>query len=452
MKTSNNPRGSGVFFTSIPVLFVSFIGLIIFFSCSESNDIGLDLIDTQASLHTTDTLTISAITLEDENLATNFSFMNALGVLNDPVFGKTRASIYTETRLPMNNLSLGDHPILDSVYLVLNYTGRYYGSLADKLTLKVYELAENFPEKDTLYASLEIPHHPKPITKNPFGVEFLPAPLDSVMIDSIMFPPQMRIRLSDEFGQKFIDANGTDAFVNVPNYLEEFKGLYITVDENIKDMGSLFMLNMIATTTSVELYYHNRGDTINRMQRFPINEFANRSTRVEHFGYDHAEESLRLQVQEQDMQMGDSLLFLQSLGVLRANIYIPFLDDLKDLPRLVINRAELVVPVQQDFSTDLLPVTNRLLLLMISEDEELEFMADYFVGINYFGGAYNATKQQYSFNITKYIQQVMDGFHSNNGLALVVSGAAEDLSRVVVHGPGRSERPMKLVIYYSVFD
>ncbi len=423
-------------------------------ACTESDEIGLDLVDTRAQLHTLDTLTIQAMTIPDDSVAMNFGITNILGFINDPVFGKSRASIYTQTRLPMNNFSLGEELELDSLHLVLSYTGRYYGALQTFQYLKVFELAESFPEADTLFSNLYIPHDPQLLTGARDGHGFRPAPTDSVMVDSIMQPPQIRIPMNQWLGQKYIDANDSDAFENVPNYLEEFKGLYLEPSVNIDGPGSMFQHNMLTTLTCLELYYtYADEDTImSRMQRFPINEFSKRTTRVEHFGYDDVHEALRAQILHQDQGMADSLLFLQSLGQHRANIHIPHVDELAGIPRLLINKAELVVPIATDYVSDTFPASRELLLLRIDEDGVLQFLEDYHVGINYFGGRLNENEMKYTFNISKYLQQVLDGVHPNDGLALVVAGASEDMSRVVLHGPGRTENPMRLVIYYSVFD
>jgi len=448
----NNPRFYGDFFGLLKAACFALCAIFVLAGCEESDEIGLDLIDSHVRLQTIDTLKVLAYTMPDDSVATNFASTNVLGVIDDPVFGKTRASIYTETRLAMNDLSLGEDPVLDSIHLVMAYTGQYYGNVEVFHNIRVYELSENFPEADTLFSSMDIPHKPEPITLDPGGFLLRPAPTDSVMVDTILLPPHIRIPLSPAFGQKIIDANGTPAFENVPNYLEAFKGLFITLDAQTDETGSLYSLNMLAGMTSLELFYRNQGDTVSRMQRFPINEFAKRSSRVEHFGFDETHEVLRAQVQDQELALGDSLLFVQSLGVLRSNIHFPHLEELADLPRVLINKAQMVVPVDVDFVTELLPPSRQLLLLRYTDDDELEFLRDFQVGQSYFGGVFDAATNQYTFNITQYVQQVLDDIHPNKGLALVVAGAGENMSRVVLRGPGRQENPMRLEIFYTVFE
>lgn len=421
-------------------------------ACEESDQVGLELIQSPVEMNTTDTLTIQAVTARDDSVATNMSGRNILGVLNDPEFGKTRASIYTETRLPFNDLSLGENPRLDSVHLVLNYTGEYYGNVEVFHQLRVYELSENFPARDTLFSNIEIPYDPEPLTKNPEGFRLRPAPNDSVMVDTVLRPPHIRIPLSDAYGQKFIDANETEAFENVPNFVDEFKGLYITIDEDTEDLGALYAMDMLAPMTSVQLYYKNDDDTLQQMTQFPINEFARRATKVDHYGFEEANESLQAQIEHDDFAEGDSLLFVQSLGVARAHVYMPYLDDLKELQGVVINKAELVAPVQEGFATDDLYESEEMLLLRFREDGRLGFLSDYHVGSSYFGGELDQEKMEYRFNISQYVQDLMNGVYENEGLTIVSAGVSEKPSRVVLRGPGRQENPMRLVIYYTVFN
>ena len=454
MKTISNPRFYGVFFSLFKKVILVLAVLVVIKGCSESNEIGLELIDSPVRMFTMDTLTVKAFTLPDDSVATNFGSRNILGLLDDPVFGKTKASIYTETRLPFNNLSLGEDPQLDSIVLVMYYTGSYYGMVEVFHQVKIYELSEHFPESDTLFSNIEIAHYPELINKNQEPFRLRPAPRDSVMVDTIMRPPHVRIPLSAEFGQKYIDANGTPAFENVPNYVEAFKGLFITLEDQADEMGSLYSFNMVSPLTTIQLFYTRivEDDTVSLMQTFPINEFAKRATRIDHFGYDHANESLRRQVVDQELSLGDSLLFIQSLGRVRAEVLFPHLEELAKLPRVVINKAELIVPVQDGFATEDLPEVNNLLLMRLDDNRDLHFISDYYVGADYYGGAFNALENRYVFNISQYVQELLDGYYPNNGLALIVSGSSDNMSRVVLHGPGRTEKPLRLVIHYSVFD
>ncbi len=453
LKTLRNPRFCGVFFAPFIKKAIAVASLLfVFYSCTETDELGIDLIDSKARLNILDTLSITAMTVPDDSVAMNHGAGNVMGIINDPVFGKSKASIYTQTRLPENNLFLGEGPVLDSLHLVMVYAGDYFGDLQDHQTIHVYELSEGFPDQETLFSNMDIPFYPNPVTKDSEGFYFRPAPADSVLVDTVMQQPQIRIPLSDAYGQRFIGANETEIYENVANYIEEFKGLFVTFEDDMEGIGSKYSINMLAFQTSLELFYRTQEDTLDRMQRYPINEFARRTTRVEHFGYEDADEALRLQIEHGDQAMADSLLFVQSLGLVRANIGIPSLDNFSETQRLLINKAELVVPVDTSYASGKLPPADELLLVRVDEEGEFHLLDDYMLGSGYFGGSLDEDNMVYRFNISKHVQQVMDGEVHNDKLAVLAAGSADNMSRVVLRGPGRTDNPMRIVVYYTEFE
>ncbi len=442
------PRRRGGFFSSVMPIITIVTFLLTWQSCAEPDEVGLDLIDEKASIQTTDTLTIEAYTLPDDSVGTNLGAQNLLGLMYDPVFGKIRASVFTEFRLPDNDFTLGEEPVLDSVRLSFGYTGRYSGDLSTPQTIRVYELSENIPDADTLFSNVFVDYYPQEI-----GMRVLePAPEDTVLIDTVDYAPHFVIPLSMEFGQKILDANGTQYFDNIPNFLDYFKGLYVSVEDDFQEGGAIFNLNMFSPFTRLQLYYRNEGDTVSRLQNFTVSEFANRVTYVETYGFENAHPLIQQQVLNDQRQLGDSLLFLQSLGSLKANIKLPFLEELSRTNDIAINQARLIIPVQQDMVGELYPAASRLLLFSYDDEGQMEFLTDLQIGAEYFGGSFDEENNHYSFNITHYLQQVVNGEINNNGLSLVIGGAAENAQRVVLHGPGRSEDPLRLELIYSIFE
>lgn len=448
MKTINTPRTAGGFFKLTGRVLLALLIALNITHCSEPDEIGLDLIDNRATFHLTDTVTLTAYTGLSDSVPTNFSFQNMLGVMKDPVFGRIKAGIFTEFRLPRNDFSLGANPVLDSLVLSFGYTGQFYGHVESFQHLRVYELSESFPERDTLYSNLFIQHYPEQV-----GEKMLrPAPADSVLIDTVMFAPHFSVRLSDALGQKFIDANGTSAFSDVTSFLNYFKGLYIAVDDEVQGTGAVFNLNMFSAFTRLSLYYRVSGDTATR-QDFFISEFARRSGYFESSNFEGAHSLLLEQLNgENAPAVGDSLLFVQSMGKLRANIQLPHLKSLKIYPNMAINQASLIIPVASVFSDDTYPAASALGLYRYHDDGSLMVLTDQLLGTDYFGGKYDSEKKQYVFNITRYVQMILDETVPDNGLALEILSSADNAARVVLHGPGRTVNPMKLKIIYTAFD
>lgn len=448
LKTLAIPRSRGGFFRiPLSVLFVFFL-MLAWQSCTEPDAIGLDLIDDQAGFLKTDTVSIVTFFEQDDTIPTNLGYQNLLGMMHDPVFGKTRASILTQFRLPSNDFSLGEEPILDSIVLSLAYTGAFYGNPETIQTIRVFELTDDIPNNDTLYNNQPLAFDPRNV-----GQRLLrPAPTDSTLIDTVYYAPHFRMRLSDRIGQKLLDANGTEYFENITNFLQYFKGIMITVADDFTEGGSIFNINMYSSFTHLTLYYHDAADTLDiaRNHRFYINDFTRRMTYVEHFDFQGSHPAIAEQLSNPG-QTNDSLLFLKSLGGLRARIRFPFLNSLAELSSIYVNQAKLILPVDTNFVTDDFFAAKNLILLQMSEDEELAALSDYDIGASYFGGAYNETLKQYEFNITQHLQEVIDGKIENGDLVLVVSGSAENAQRVVLSGPGRQENPMKLEIRYTRF-
>lgn len=448
MKNTSNPRLRGVFFRTTGLLTMLLPALLYLVSCQEPDEIGMDLIDQRASFGRIDTLTLQAFTSESGPIPTNLSAQNILGAINDSEMGFVKAGIFTEFRLPRNDFSLGENLSLDSVVLFFGYSGRYYGQLETPLNLKVFELSEQIPDSDTLMSNQFIPHYHEPI-----GQKLMrPAPTDSVTIDTLQFAPHFSIRLSDAFGQKLIDANGTPAFANVPNFREYFKGLYITVDDEMEGVGSIFGVNIFTGFTRLGLYFREGDSEETLRYDFYITEFAQRLGYFEHGGYEGANPVLLEQLMAtQPKDEGDSLLFVRAMGQLRANIHIPYLAQMRHLPNVTINRANLIVPVAEGFSSDVFPAAARLALYRVTATGDIAPPTDMFFGDDLFGGIYDAEKRQYVFNVTRHIQERIDGRTGDYGMVLTVFGEAGNAQRVVLNGPGVAENPMRLSIIYTLF-
>lgn len=448
LKAINTPRFSGGFLGRSGNWFVSILVLLAMAACAEPDEVGLNLIDKRASFSTTDTISLKAYTAIGDSIPANFSFQHMLGVMKDPVFGKVKSEIFTEFRLPGNDFSLGVNPELDSIVLYLGYSGTYYGQLQTFQTIRVYELSEAFPNKDTLYSNLFIPHYPVQI-----GQKLLrPAPQDSVLVDTIMRAPHFPIRLDDAFGQKIINANGTEAFRDIPSFLEYFKGLYISVDDEINGVGSVFNINMYSFFTRLRVYYREEGETA-RHYDFYISEFAKRFGYFKEYGFEGANQFLLDQLAAQDpSKLGDSLLFIQSMGKLLTKFSFPYLDQLKEQSGLIINQASLIIPVAEGFSDEMFPQARRLALYRLNADGNMMILSDMFLGEAYFGGVYSEADNHYKFNIARHLQSLLDGKIEDDGLVLVISGSAESAERVVLKGPGVATNSMRLEIVYTIFD
>src|ERR1700739_1794942 len=86
----------------------------------------------------------------DTSATSNYTNVNLLGSLNDPIFGRTDASIYANFEGPAGfscgaTGSIGPNPVLDSAVLILYYNVSipFIGDTTDPLSVNVFLLNES---------------------------------------------------------------------------------------------------------------------------------------------------------------------------------------------------------------------------------------------------------------------------------------------------------------------
>ncbi|MEI6575292.1 MAG: DUF4270 domain-containing protein [Bacteroidota bacterium] len=421
---------------------------VIFSSCTKDPaDIGNTLTPTQDKLLTraSDTFSVWIHSELNDTIITNKTEYSLVGSYMDPVFGLTTASFATQFELNQFNPTFGPNPAMDSLILTLDYAG-YYGDTNTVQTFRIYEVTEDMYADTTYYSYSEIRHSATPLAL----FTFKPHPTDSVMVDTIKKPAHIRINLgqvSHELGNRIL-TTAADNLSSNEKFKQIFKGLYMAADPvSYKGAILYFDAQSLATLTKLSLYYHN--DTVDSL-RFNMSVFPVTTARYTHFDHNHynqAGQDLRRQIIYGDTAAGQQNAFIQAMGGVRAHLRLPFIPIWKDGRKVAINEALLTIPCESP--SDLVP-PSQLYLKRVTESGGYSTLLDESLGgSTYFGGTYQSTDKQYGFRITRYVQEMMKGESPNYGLALLVTGAAVRSSRVILHGPGRIDRPMKLRVTYS---
>jgi len=367
-----------------------------------------------------------------------------LGSMMDPVFGRTTAGIYTQFRLPENGHTYGSDPVLDSVVLSLSYSG-FYGDTAAQQSIKIYELTgEMFPDS-TYYSNQSIPDDGQIIA----SADFVPVPGDSITVGGNPASPQLRIRLSDEFGQKLINA-GSEVYSDNESWLTFMKGLRITSDPAMAG-GGIMLFDMLASNTALTVYYRTGEPQDTLSFAFVSNSNCARFTAFDHNDYLDALPEFRAQVLEQDTALGMKEFYLQSMGGVKARIRLPDIAGyFKDGP-VAINEAMLVFYINDD-GAGLAPPP-QLGLALVGEEGEYLPLPDAGEAGSYYGGLLNDNETQYFFRISRHVQRVLTGQSDNSSLALLISGASFRANRVVFYGPDQVNGDLRMrlnVIYTGV--
>jgi hypothetical protein len=190
---------------------VLFFSVLFLSSCKEPLIKDSSLVSGQddlLNLSTIDTFTVYSKTEVEAPYATSGTNYGTLGVMDDPIFGKTTCGFYAQFRLLNNVVDMGTNRVVDSVVLSVILDGQYgsnnkpiniiaYEMLEDMSTLQSYNTNESFFVKGS-----------------PLGAAYniVPNINDSVKVVGVNRAPQIRIRLNNSLGTRILGADSATPF------------------------------------------------------------------------------------------------------------------------------------------------------------------------------------------------------------------------------------------------
>ncbi len=454
---------------SIRWLGAFFCSLVLFSACEKKDQLGNEVLPDKGNLGVSkiDTTTLEVITRSEDSIRTDESSNGLLGSYHDPLFGKVKASFYAQFLLPASNIDLGDpaNLHLDSLVLSLRYAG-FYGGL-DKQRFQVFELSEGLNKDSEYFSNDSLGRKNGDLVKDGFE-ELKPRPSQKVVPHKYdTMDPQLRLRLDDAFGESFLDASGTGAFKNNSGFLDFFRGLYVTVDNSpqSKGRGGVASLDLRSFESRLNLYYRNSATGDTTQIRFVLDEGSAFFNRVE---TDHNNSTVGEALG--DSVAGELKAYLQAGGGTKVQVRFPHLKNYVDSGMIGVNKAELVIPVAEEskgftlppgsIGGDLLPPVDgernyfpsaRVFALKENAEGEIMFIPDQFQGDDHVGGFYDGEREAYRINMTRHVQQVLNGTVPNNPLFLRPGNASISVNRTVLNGPQKGKRPMKLELTFSEF-
>lgn len=423
--------------------------LILSVGCNnQTTPIGVDLIDNLVGTDFTDSVTIEAYSVLEDSVVTSQLSANIVGNLSDPVFGETRAATIAEFALSGSSVNFGENPIIDSVVLTLQLSG-YYGDTTSKCNIRVYQLYENLVKANTYYQNSIVNYDPTPLNYKMEAVSI--KPFSQVVVDTGAYNAHLRIRLSQTFGQYLLNnQNALNA-----NALSVLKGLCIDAVSHSNGIGYVFITNLSSALSGIMIYYHNNNAQNQRYQLVCTGDNVH-FTKFQHDYQSSQSSDFVEEVLNDNKALGKKVLFLQGGGGVKTRLTFPYLADaFKDLNnRVVVHKAELVITnVRPDEQFLIQPAT--LTLQGINKNTgAISFIPDddYYTSSAYYGGSYDATKHEYRFRITRYVQNlILNNSNLSNSLNLVVRGAGVRANRLVLAGTDDPNSRLRLEISYSKY-
>ena len=397
-----------------------------------TTDIGGDLIPTIDGVNTKEMyLSVVSKNWKDTVVKVGIGTPNVLGYVNDPLFGKTAASINVELKpgsFPLTFPSGKDSMYIDSVVLVLGYSG-VWGDTLTHLKLGVYQLSQDDPpfiSSDTLYATNQYITKGRELTLNN-----VPADIDITKLNDSIYPfreaaiNQLRIKLNPSFGDELLknyDTTATGAYHSDSLFERYFKGFQITPEENAGN--ALLRINLLDTNTKLAIYYrYDRRDSVGKKDTtvtyFRTNSYTTGSSN--YITHDRSGTSIPSFLASSNTN--DSLLFIDANPGIYARVTT---DSLAYVSNKIIHRAELIIEQVPDVlhpGVDALFTPPNLFITPYSTDSMRRFALPYDVVIA--NGVFSnpvsfgcvpskktdpetqQTYYVYNFDISRYVQGIL---------------------------------------------
>ncbi|MDR1653117.1 MAG: DUF4270 domain-containing protein [Prevotellaceae bacterium] len=305
------------------IILLSFVG-VAFGACKDdvATDVGAAIqppadkivVATHVQNLTSQTQVIDSIYLNQDSLQ--------LGAFADNTFGTAVADILTQLMCPLNfefpKIGTGEPAFaefdIDSAKIEITYTS-WVGNGNSLMNIRAYELTGKDLINNGKYSSnIDVSEYCD--LSQPIAEAVLTPNKGNLGTKNIIVMP-----LSQEFVRRFDPRNAAGdkvIYSNIENFLQFFKGLYITTD-----FGSSAMLNV--SGISINYYYHYKrtgGETVNLALSFPSNREVVRVNRVEH-------------PDRQTITIPDTVTYVSSPANFYTQINIPLRDIYEQMQRKV---------------------------------------------------------------------------------------------------------------------
>jgi len=423
----------------------------LFFSCSNDSIIGSDLLnDESLNLEFVDLTPLPMNTVVEEafpvfiigTLSTSDLRTYPLGRIDEPIFGMSKTTVFVDIHKGVATPDFSDSD-LDSIVLVLPYDtlGQYGNSNASHL-IEVFELTENFGDRDTFYTNTAFEYDPMALA----SVDLIPNTVDTVYAyepsaDSITdFIPHLRIKMNEPFATTFFEnSNGIE---DDTNFVKDNFGFAITSTPSDNSFFGLNLSNSSLDQRELAVYY-TQGDTAQLRYDFPL--AANRSF-LSSIDYAGSEVETALT----DPSISDSLLYVQGLEGVNVELDLSAIDDLNDVS---LNIAELVFFMAEipGDDRDLYPPVDQFVLTYTTDDGNTALVSDYSLSLNttdsFFGGDIEEDANglfKYTLGITSHVLNILNGDIASKKLTLRPLQREQEANRTILYGPKHSQYPAKL--------
>lgn len=416
------------------------------YSCEDNTNTDPGIIPPEDLLNAvySDTTTIRAYTVYADTVRTDNARYAALGSYYDPVFGRTTASFFTTFNVSQSYQNFGTNPVFDSIVLILRFKGTYGDAkkLNGYQVAEVFEVTQDIPADSAGYNSFSsISYNPVPLATKGFVPIFTSFANEGT---------QLRIKLNNAFGQQFLNLDSLTA----NNVRSLIKGLHVristqTTASQAPGQGAIVFFDLLSEVSRLAVYFHNDQNPEGLELKMITTGSSN--VRFNQFGHDYSSSAavdLITQLNNPDDPTA-TRLFLQSGQGLRVKLEFPHILNYVANKKIIINKAELIVPADEITDYFIYPAPLNLVNYTLNSDGSYNLVDDF--QFSYYDSFWDDINKQYRIRITQHIQQIIDGKYNVDALYLdtPILSKNTDVNRVIVFGPKHPLRPLKLHLVYT---
>ena len=396
-----------------------FLCVCLFFACTDPQLIGLEV------QPTSDRITISTLdesspfslhTIALDSVRSDEPLAALLGYYESDLFRNAKASFSTQLLLSQNSVDFGNNPILDSAVLSLSYSG-YYGDTTNEMTIHIEQLGQAIFYDSAYYSNQEILSIP---FSTPIIHSFEPRPNTLVFAANDTIGQKALSFRVDAIGQMVLEAS-SGQLADSDAFLDFFNGITLSVDDN-SISSSIVYFNLKDGGSKLTIYYNDSlsYDLL----------IGSGATRINHFDM------------QQDQTISESLNGIQSMAGYELELTFNNLTSLKQsLENKVVNQA--LLRFSTNNNSDIRPAHPSLSLVRKDSTGKKFFIEDFAEGQNHYGG--NLENDEYVFNISKYILNLLNEEFTSTTLVLVPSGEAINANQTEI------KQEVELNIIYTEF-
>ena len=415
-----------------------FVGAILlsiaFVSCNDDDEpaIGTGIMPNSDMMEfLCDTLSVETYVVRDVNVETQNRTVNPIGIINDPIFGQTKASCIFQTFLSANNVQFNkeiDSSNLSNVKLSLHL--KYINIFGDKqstMNININRLLTDISYDSTYHENKQ---------RDASQYENLVSTTLTFGDDSIA-----RIDLPQSLTEEIVRKNFAAGTWNNDQFIKVFKGLYITT-EIISGEGCIYALNLVDPKSKMVMTYNDTSSF-----NFDISEY---SAKINLYEHDYTNADSELQNAINNPNIPTKYCYIQGLAGLKTKIKFPELANLFDSTNIIINRAQLKVTIKDGSLSDNIPNPKGMSMTKILNSGLYDFLDDYKSNGKNFGGSYTETDKSYTFNIPLHLQSLQSG-EADNGIFLVANDNRITPYRAMLYGGAHETSEIKIIVYYSKY-